>query len=69
MKGTPTGIKREDLYGRQAVLYGGERATVVKAIDTGPEVELLLGFGDREVWLSGYFDDNDEFIDFDSRLR
>ncbi len=62
MEGKPTGIKREDLSGPHGVVYHGERATVVEIRDAGSGAELLLGFGDREVLLFGYFNDDDEFI-------
>jgi hypothetical protein len=66
--GKATGIKREDLTGPQGITYQGERATIVDVRDSGSEVELLLGFGDREILLSGYFD-GDEFMELNSRLR
>ena len=66
-EGKPTGIKREDLSGRQGTIYQGERATVVRVRDTGSEVVLVLGFGDREIELFGYFV-GDEFMEISSRL-
>lgn len=65
--GTPTGIKREDLSGPQGTTYQGERATVVHVRDSGSEVVLVLGFGDREIELFGYFAD-DEFMELSARL-
>jgi hypothetical protein len=50
------------------VIYHGEQATVVEARSFDSEVELLLGFRDREVLLFGYFDDDDEFIELPDQL-
>jgi hypothetical protein len=64
-EGTPTGIKRQDLNGRQGVTYRGERAQVVRSRETykeiGSEAALLLGYGDRHLMLHGYFE-GDEFM-------
>lgn len=68
MRGKPTGIKRGDITGPQDVIYHGEQATVVEARNFDSEVELLLGFRDREILLFGYFDDDDEFIELPDQL-
>ena len=66
-EGRPTGIKWEDLSGPQVTAYRGERATGVHVEHSGPEVVLVLGFGDRNIELFGYFE-GDEFIKQSSRL-
>jgi hypothetical protein len=66
-RGKPTGIKREHLSGPQGTTHHGERATFVRVRDSGSAVELVLGFGDRELVLFGYFE-GDEFMELDSRV-
>jgi len=66
-EGRPTGIKREDLSGPKGPIYQGERATVVSFSESGSEVVLWLGFGDRNIELFGYFA-GDEFIELDSQF-
>jgi hypothetical protein len=59
---TPTGIKLQDFYVWQGVMYRGERATASRVRDSGSEVEVVLHFGDREIELSGYINDAGEFV-------
>ena len=68
-EGTPIGIRYEDLHGRQGVTYRGERGQVIRHLyDSLSSLEhIVLGFGDREVALSGCFE-GEEFMEVEAHL-
>ena len=68
-EGTPTGIRYEDLHGRQGVTYRGERGQVIRhRFDSPTSLELIiLGFGNRVVALWGYFEGG-EFMEVEAHL-
>jgi hypothetical protein len=65
-EGKPTGIKRQDVYTRGKVEFGGQLGWVVHyTSDSHSQLTLLeIGFGNLHLRLYGYWS-GDEFMEVD----